>query len=244
MRTRRESGSTTTSGAVARVALACGGTAGDVLPAIAVAEGLPCEVEPVLLGDPAGLARRLGAQRGHRFLAIPAAPFARTSSIGKARSVVATAFGAIAARRLLRREAVRLVVGFGGYASVPVGLAAWSLGIPVVLFEANAVPGTANGLLDRFAVRVLLGAPAAAGAFRGPTTVTGVPLRPEILGVSARGPHVPLRVLVSGGSVGSPLLDAHAAALLARVAARGHALDVRHVGDVARARAAYAAAGI
>jgi UDP-N-acetylglucosamine--N-acetylmuramyl-(pentapeptide) pyrophosphoryl-undecaprenol N-acetylglucosamine transferase len=243
-RVPREPGSSTSPVGVARVAFACGGTAGDILPAITVAESMPPEVDVVLVGDPAPFGERLATGRGRRFLATPAAPFARASWPGKTRSLAATARGTIVARRLLRREAIRLVMGFGGYASIPAVLAARSLGIPVVLFEANAVPGTATRVLDRFALRVLLGFATAAPAFRCPTTVTGVPLRPDILAVSARGPQTPLRVLVSGGSFGSRFLDEHAARLLARVVARGQPVAVRHIGDMARAQTAYAAAGI
>jgi UDP-N-acetylglucosamine--N-acetylmuramyl-(pentapeptide) pyrophosphoryl-undecaprenol N-acetylglucosamine transferase len=228
----------------ARIALACGGTAGDMLPAITVADGLPASLDPVLVGDATDLARRLAGESGHRLLATPAAPFARTTWRGKARSIGVTAAGAIAARRLLRREGVRLVVGFGGYASVPVGMAAWSLGIPLVLFEANAVPGTANRVLDRFADRVLVGTEVAVTAFRTRTVLTGVPLRRDVLRVAARGPHAPLRVLVSGGSFGSPFLDVQVPALLARVVAAGHPIEVRHLGHSEPARAAYAAVGI
>jgi UDP-N-acetylglucosamine--N-acetylmuramyl-(pentapeptide) pyrophosphoryl-undecaprenol N-acetylglucosamine transferase len=244
MRPARRSPSTTPTGAAARIALACGGTGGDVLPAIAVAQRLPEHVEPLILGDPSGLARRLAAEAGHRFLATPSAPFARTTWGGKMRSLGATAIGTMKARRLLGGEAVRLVVGFGAYASVPPGLAAWSLGIPLVLFEANADPGRANRLLDRVADRVLVGTPAASAAFRTRAVVTGVPLRRAVLGVTSRGPHTPLRVHVSGGSFGSPFLDTHVPALLARITAGGVAVEVHHLGDVARARAAYAAAKV
>ena len=55
------------------------------------------------------------------------------------------------ARRILRREKPRLVVGMGGYISGPVGLAASRLGIPLVIHEQNAILGTTNKLLGRVA---------------------------------------------------------------------------------------------
>jgi UDP-N-acetylglucosamine--N-acetylmuramyl-(pentapeptide) pyrophosphoryl-undecaprenol N-acetylglucosamine transferase len=129
-------------------------------------------------------------------------------------------------------------------------LAARSLGLPIVLHEANAVAGVANRLLGRIVDSVLLGFGSAADAFSCPTAVTGTPVRAEILAVPP--PHhpdrdAPFRILVSGGSQGSPFLDERAPDLLARVARRGHALEVRHQAAERNregVEAAYAGAGV
>ena len=228
----------------ARIAMACGGTAGHVLPACAVAEALPRGIDAVFLGGTMGLETRLARSRGHRLLTTPAAPLAGASMSAKVVGLRWTAAGALAARRILLREDVGLVVGFGSYASAPGVLAAWSLRLPIVLFETNATAGTANRRLAPFATLALLAEASAARAFRCPARVTGVPLRAEILSVSARPPAGMLHVLVAGGSLGSAFLDERIPHLLARVAARVGSLVVRHVGDPERARAAYARAGV
>lgn len=214
-------------------------------PAIAVAEALPKGFEPIVLGSTVGLEARLARRHGYRFFATAAAPVTGAGLGGKALASLVTATGAIAARRLLRRERVRLVLGFGGYASAPAVLAARSLGIPVVLFEANAVVGTANRLLGRSANHVVLGADAATKACRRPSTVTGVPVRSDVAAAAAPAPRGALRVLVCGGSLGSRFLDDAAAELLASVTAAGVAIEeVCHVGDLRLAGTAYARSGV
>lgn len=117
-----------------------------------------------------------------------------------------------ASRKLLREEGVDLVIGTGGRASVPVAVAARSLGVPVCLMEQNAVPGRANRWLSRLAKRVWLGLPAVEPVAR--SLVTGTPLRAELgrksrarareeLGLAA---DVPL-LLVFGGSQGAAVLN-------------------------------------
>jgi UDP-N-acetylglucosamine--N-acetylmuramyl-(pentapeptide) pyrophosphoryl-undecaprenol N-acetylglucosamine transferase len=182
-----------------------------------------------------------------------AAPVLGVALAAKARAMIATMVGMVHARRILRRENVQLVLGLGNYACAPGVLAAWSLGLPTLLHEANAVAGVANRLLGHVVDRVLLGFESAAGAFAKPTTVTGTPVRPEILALGwqdrrgAPRPGVPVRILVSGGSQGSRFLDERAPDLLARLALRGHALEVHHQAaepDLERVRAAYAGAAV
>jgi UDP-N-acetylglucosamine--N-acetylmuramyl-(pentapeptide) pyrophosphoryl-undecaprenol N-acetylglucosamine transferase len=113
---------------------------------------------------------------------------------------------------MLRREAVDVVIGTGGRASVPVAVAARSLGLPLCLLEQNAVPGRANRWLARLAARIWLGLPAARPLARA--VVTGTPLRSDVgrrdrtqaresLGLLA---DVPV-VLVFGGSQGAAVLN-------------------------------------
>jgi len=239
---------------LARVAIACGGTAGHVFPALAVADTLRDRhpgVSILFLGTRHGSEGTLVPRRGHRFEALPAAPFFGVGAGRRLTVPVAALAGAARARRLLARERCELLLGFGGFASAGPILAAVSLGIPVVLLEPNARAGLTHRLLGRFATRALLGAEAAAPAFpRGRTSRVGVPVAPDVSRVGAartRMPERPFRVLVSGGSLGSPFLDAQVPDLLARVAARGVPLAVRHQvgrGETEATRAAYAHLGL
>jgi UDP-N-acetylglucosamine--N-acetylmuramyl-(pentapeptide) pyrophosphoryl-undecaprenol N-acetylglucosamine transferase len=115
----------------------------------------------------------------------------------------------------LKREAPDVVLGMGGYVSVPVGLAAVSLGIPVVLHEQNSRAGLANRLLSRWADAVGTSFDETEGLARPDKMIwTGLPLRPDLL---PRDPAEARRslelspedmtVLVFGGSQGARALN-------------------------------------
>lgn len=240
-----------------RVAIASGGTAGHVYPALAIADAyrrLVPGTEVLFLGGTRGLESRLVPAYGYRLAVTRTAPVLGMALPGKARGVISTMMGTVEARRILRRELVDLVLGFGNYASAPAVLAAWSLGLPALLHEANAVAGVANRFLGHIVDRALLGFESAAAAFRSPTTVTGTPVRAEIVAFAdaenrhgGPRPGIPARILVSGGSTGSSFLDEHTPDLLRRLALRGHALEVRHQAaelHLERVRAAYAGFGL
>ena len=208
-------------------------------------------VEVLFVGTADGFEGRLAPRHGHRLVTVPASPYARTGARGKVRAVTATASGVLAARRMLRREGIELVLGLGGYASLPTVVAAWTLRLPTALHEANAVAGRANRLAGRLVDTVLLAFETARAGFAPTAALTGVPVREEIvrLGAAPRPPRGagPGRVLVLGGSGGSPFLDARAPALLGRLVARGQPVTARHqvgAGYVAATRAAYAASGV
>src|SRR5690606_22501933 len=120
--------------------------------------------------------------------------------------------------KTLRRLAPHAVVGLGGYASGPGGLAARLLAIPLVIHEQNAVAGTTNRILSRFATRVLQAFP---GAFPG-AEVTGNPVRREIAELAAPaqrgvGQHQPVRLLILGGSLGASAINQLVPAALAQL---------------------------
>lgn len=169
-----------------RVAIAGGGTAGHVYPGLALARALRERGHDVVfLGTAAGLEGRLVPAAGFTFHAITARPFVRRLSLGSLQAP----FVALRAVRQCRPVVWEsdVVVGMGGYVSVPAVLAARREGIPAVLHEQNAVPGLANRVLSRVAgaVAVALAFRDAARSFpaRVPLEVTGNPVREEILRV-------------------------------------------------------------
>ncbi|MFN9707264.1 MAG: UDP-N-acetylglucosamine--N-acetylmuramyl-(pentapeptide) pyrophosphoryl-undecaprenol N-acetylglucosamine transferase, partial [Planctomycetota bacterium] len=118
-----------------------------------------------------------------------------------------------AARRILRDQQVDCVVSTGGRPSVPVALAAKSLGMPVYLLEQNAVTGRANRLLAPLAKRIYHGLPSDAAASPR-ALVTGTPLRPGIGRVDRAAARAELGfaaadrvVRVTGGSQGAQALN-------------------------------------
>ena len=162
--------------------IAGGGTAGHVVPGLAVARAL------VDRGHPAETIHWVGSQRGSEGKLVADAGFEVTLLPGRgiqrrltAENLVAT-WGLTQAGRaslsLIRRRRPAVVLAMGGWASVSCAMAAVALGVPVVVAEQNAVPGASNRLVGRFAK-------ACAVPFAGTplprAVVTGNPVRPEIL---------------------------------------------------------------
>jgi undecaprenyldiphospho-muramoylpentapeptide beta-N-acetylglucosaminyltransferase len=220
--------------------VAGGGTAGHVLPGLAVARALvaaghrPDEIHWV--GSRVGIEARLVPEAGFGITLLGGRGIERRLSGASAAAALGLAAAAVEAVVLVARHRPAVVVALGGYASVPCALAAALLRVPVVLCEQNAVPGAANRLLARFAR-------AAAVSFPGTplprARVTGNPVRPEVLAVDrARdGPdaHRALglpegrRVVAAfGGSLGARRINLAVVSALDRWAGRGD-LAVRHV---------------
>lgn len=195
---------------VRRVCLVSGGTGGHLVPALVLARALRARGhEPVLVTEGRGIERELLQREPDAFEAHEL-PATRGSRLALPWWLLrATA----AARRLLRDCAVDSVVSTGGRSSVPVGLAARSLGVPLYLLEQNAVTGRANRMLLPIARRLYLGLPGR-DAHRPRALLTGTPLRPELGGIARERarellglrPDVPV-VLVTGGSQGARSLN-------------------------------------
>ena len=112
------------------------------------------------------------------------------------------------AKAIMKRFQPDVVLGMGGYVSGPGGLAAWSLGIPVVLHEQNGIAGMTNRGLSHIAKKVLQAFP---GAFPN-ADVVGNPVRTDVLALELpetrlAGREGPIRVLVIGGSQGARVLN-------------------------------------
>jgi UDP-N-acetylglucosamine--N-acetylmuramyl-(pentapeptide) pyrophosphoryl-undecaprenol N-acetylglucosamine transferase len=170
-----------------RVVVAGGGTAGHVYPGLALAETLRDRGHDVsFLGTAQGLEATIVPAAGFDFRVLEAAPFVRKVSWGALRAPV-TAIRAVGSCRPLVRG-TDVVVGMGGYVSVPAVMAARREQVPVVLHEQNAVPGLANRVLSRVAASVALSFADAVRRFPrrvGPRiSVTGNPVRREILRVA------------------------------------------------------------
>src|SRR3990172_8465447 len=158
-----------------RVCLVSGGTGGHLMPALVLARALRARGhQPVLVTEGRDVEREI-MQRELPDLTEVTLPGARPSRLLRPWWLLRSTR---AARRLLRDHGVDRVVSTGGLPSLPVGLAAKSLGMPLYLLEQNAVTGRANRWLLPFAQRIYLGLPAARGA-DPKALVTGTPLRPE-----------------------------------------------------------------
>ncbi|MET0663003.1 MAG: UDP-N-acetylglucosamine--N-acetylmuramyl-(pentapeptide) pyrophosphoryl-undecaprenol N-acetylglucosamine transferase [Ilumatobacteraceae bacterium] len=211
---------TTTEGPGCFAVVTGGGTAGHVLPAIAVAEAL------VAAGHDPSTIRYVGSARGIERRLLPDTPFPHTfvDVVGFQRRLDRRNLGFVpkmtsatrAMIRAFRDDPPRVVVSVGGYASMPSVFAAERLGIPIVVVSYDRTPGRASRLAARRAA-------ACAVAFEGSSLpraeVTGAPLRRAILDVDRVADRAPARralalpddrfvVAVMGGSLGSAPLNA------------------------------------
>lgn len=209
-----------------------GGTGGHVQPALAVAEEL------VRRGHPRREVHFVGSERGLEATAVPAAgfeidllpgrglkrslrPSALLDNVGAVLGAV-RAFGR--AFRMVGRLRPRVVLGVGGYASLPCIAAARLRRVPAVVHEQNAAPGLAN----RWGVR--LGAHAAVSLPGTPlrdAVVTGNPVRGALTAID-RTPATPPLVVIVGGSLGAGRLNDAALGLYDRWRHRAD-VSVRHV---------------
>lgn len=153
--------------------------------------------------------------------------------------------------QILARRRPDVVLGMGGYVTVPGGLMARVRRIPLVLVNADAALLLSNKTLTPLAQRVLFGFPADFGRAKGKATVTGNPVRAQILNLPLptqryAGRSGPLQLLVVGGSLGAKILNECVPAALALIplALRPrvtHQSGKEHLDSL---RAAYVAAGV
>lgn len=200
------------------VAIAAGGTAGHINPALALADELRDRGHDVrFYGTPGSLESRLVPEQGYSFEGLDAAGFDRERPWTLVTSVLRSARSAHRlAGEFSGEQRPAVAVGFGAYVELPLGRAATKLGIPLVLHEQNSVPGLANKMLARRAATLALTYPAARSAFEGrlgPGTQvleTGNPVRRLVLAATrdeARArlgiPSDAVVLLVFGGSLGA-----------------------------------------
>ncbi len=230
-----------------------GGTGGHVYPGLAVASVLRERASTVVwMGTRQGLEARLVPEAGIEMEWISIAGLRGRGPLAWLTAPFAVLRALCQAVAALRRRRPVAVLGLGGFVSGPGGLAAWLTRRPLLIHEQNAVAGTTNRFLARFAQRIF-GAfpqsfPAAVNA-----ELIGNPVRHSILALpipserfaSRVDSDTALRVLVLGGSQGARVLNERVPAALARLP-REIELAVWHQAGVSidAARAAYARAGL
>jgi UDP-N-acetylglucosamine--N-acetylmuramyl-(pentapeptide) pyrophosphoryl-undecaprenol N-acetylglucosamine transferase len=235
------------------VIVAAGGTGGHLFPAEALAVALSRRGATVdLVTDER--ASRYGEFPGHATHIIPSTTFAGRNPFHVAAAMFKLCRGTVGALLLLRRLRPAIVVGFGGYPTIPPLLAAVLRGIPTVVHEQNGVLGRANRLLSRRVQAIATG-------FRGlladdpelatKVTHTGNPIRLAVV-EAATTPYPdadgPLRILVFGGSQGArvmadvvpPAIELVPVAVRARLTVTQQAREE----DIARVRSAYDRFGV
>jgi UDP-N-acetylglucosamine--N-acetylmuramyl-(pentapeptide) pyrophosphoryl-undecaprenol N-acetylglucosamine transferase len=241
-----------------KVLIAAGGTGGHLYPGIAVARELLREGrnDVVFAGTEQGIEARILPREGLPVRFIPAGKLKGMGFPARLRTMVTLPASVVRAAGLLRRERPQVVVGVGGYASAPVGMAAWLLGVPLFIVEPNSHAGLANRLLGRFARKVFVCFPgrdrqnffpAGKKVLAGPLVRKGIDQGSAAAALADAGFETGrFTVLVMGGSGGAHAIN---------VAMRDAAKDLRSVAglqvlhqtgekDVEDVAAAYRSAGV
>jgi UDP-N-acetylglucosamine--N-acetylmuramyl-(pentapeptide) pyrophosphoryl-undecaprenol N-acetylglucosamine transferase len=227
-----------------------GGTGGHVFPALAIAEALRATRDIVWLGTERGIEARLVPAAGYPVEWIEVEGL-RGKGPGRWLVAPVRLLKAVAqARQALKRRRPGVVLGLGGFASGPGGIAAWLAGAPLVIHEQNAVAGLTNRWLARFASFIAEGFP---GSFPSAqhAIYVGNPVRPEIAALPPprqrfQSRNGPMRVFVFGGSQGATALNrlVPEAITLLPESRRPWVLHQSGAKDRAATESAYRAAGI
>lgn len=230
----------------AKILFVCGGTAGHINPALAVASTLRKahkDTEILFAGNPQGMEARLVPGAGFAFTPIEVAGFQRRLTPEnikrnvKAARLLATASGR--AKKIIADFGPDVVMGTGGYVSGPVVRQAAKMGVKTLTHESNAYPGMTTKLLSRYVDKVLLAVPKAQDFLpKGPSyVITGNPVRQEIifadrekarqeLGVGSR-----LCILTFGGSLGAQRINEAVADLIAALYGSGRVHHIHATGQ-------------
>jgi len=192
--------------------IAAGGTGGHMFPAQALAEAMLNAGWRVRLSTDARGARYTGGfPHSTEITQVSSATFARGGLLAKALVAPRIAAGVLAAARQMRRDRPDVVVGFGGYPSIPALGAAVLLGLPRMIHEQNGVLGRVNQLFSKHVAQVACGVWPTDLPSGATGTHVGNPVRAAVL-ERAAAPYTPpgdypMSLLVMGGSQGARILS-------------------------------------
>lgn len=223
-----------------RLLVTGGGTGGHIYPALAIARGIK-EDQPqadiLYVGTKAGMEADIVPREGFAFQTVTVEGLPRKISVQALTTLLKTCKGCAEAWRILKAFKPSIVVGTGGYVCGPVVLIARLLGIPTLIHEQNAYPGITNRLLARVVKKVAVTFPESRKYFpaRADVTVTGLPVRPEILlarrdeAVNALGlDKDKFTVLAVGGSRGARSINKAMVEIIRRAVNRQE-LQIIHI---------------
>lgn len=202
------------------IVLTGGGTAGHVMPNLALAPELKRAGFSLAYIGSRGIEEELVKHAGIRFFQIRSGKLRRYFAFANLFDVLWVAVGIFQSFLLILRLRPACVFSKGGFVAVPVSIGAWLAGVPVVSHESDVSPGLANRIISRFARMNLYAFPETLGYLFGrPSRCVGIPVRPEIyLGERSKGlqlcgwsgsgldSHLPV-VLFMGGSQGAKFIN-------------------------------------
>ena len=244
-----------------KLIIAGGGTGGHLFPGIAVAEEFlsrdPAN-EVLFVGTERGIEARAVPASGYRLETISAAGIRGKGTLSQLKGAVMMVYGYAQSRKILKSFRPDMVLGVGGYASLPMVLAARGMQIPRFIHEQNAIPGQTNRLLARFASKVFITLEESARYFPSASTLlTGNPLRRQILDMVEKDSSSSakddvrsaddFRLFIFGGSQGAHAINAAMIEALPLVKKSHSNVMITHQTgekDCAEVTAAYRAAGL
>jgi len=192
-----------------------GGSGGHIYPALAVADEimeLDSSARIVLIGAKRGMERKLFSKTNYKAYFLPVGQL--HSSVGRLKqiwSLLRLPFCFLMSFYLILRYRPKAVIGVGGYASGPVGMASSLMGVPTYVWEANATPGVTNRILGKFNTIPLLVFEKASRYFKkNKAILVGLPVRKvfeETVQVSSTKKLGKLNVLFVGGSQGARIFN-------------------------------------
>lgn len=171
-----------------RIVFACGGTAGHINPALAVAgriKELMPDSEFLFIGAKGQMETDLVPRAGYKIETVRVRALSREKTLGGLFHNISAAWhlvrSTIIAKKIIKRFKPDIVVGTGGYVCFPVLKAASLLGIPTAVHESNAVPGLTTKMLSGIVDTIMLGFEDSRKYYKNPekTVVTGTPVRGE-----------------------------------------------------------------
>ena len=214
-----------------KVIFTCGGTAGHVNPAIALAQLMrekDPETEFLFVGAERGLEKDLIPKAGYEFRTVHISSFHRSLKLAEIKHNLVSLYNMVRspaeARSILKEFRPDAVIGTGGYASYPTVKAAAKMGIPTAVHESNAVPGLTTELLEPYAGRIMVGFESCRQHYKHPekVAVTGTPVREDFFTLTKEAAKEKLGVndgrplIVSfWGSLGASGMNAQMADMLA-----------------------------
>jgi len=244
-----------------KLIIAGGGTGGHLFPGIAVTEEFLSRDpgnEVLFVGTERGIEARAVPAAGYHLELISAAGIRGKRTLSQLKGVAMMIYGYAQSRKILKSFRPDMVLGVGGYASLPMVLAARGMRIPRFIHEQNAIPGQTNRLLAKFASKVFITLEESACYFPAATTLlTGNPLRRQILDMIENFSTTcaeddvrfadNFRLFIFGGSQGAHAINAamiEALPLLKK--GRGKFIITHQTGEkeCAEVTAAYRAAGV
>ena len=234
------------------ILLAAGGTGGHLFPAEALAIALAKRgVEIELATDRRAAHFEFPARTVHL---IPSATLRGRNPLSILRTAAMLTFGTWKARRLVARMKPAVVVGFGGYPTVPPLMAATMRDIPTVIHEQNGVMGRANRMLAPRVTKIATGFPSLKNldaSLQAKTVFTGNPLRPPVIAAAVTpyaAPAGKFNLLVFGGSQGarvmSEIVPAAIGQLVPELRAKLAIVQQARAEDLGEVRATYGKLGV
>ena len=176
-----------------RVIFTCGGTAGHVNPALALAAYMKerdSSLEVLFVGAERGLERELIVRAGYPFRSVEISSFHRSFKLKEIRHNLVSVKNLLLARRganeILRAFEPDLIVGTGGYASYPLVRYGGAAGIPTAIHESNAIPGLTTSKLEKYCDRVMVGFEDCRKHYKNKekVVVTGTPVRGDFFALT------------------------------------------------------------